>query len=94
MPNWKKRNPIKDFLRRNRAELFSCGVPVDLLDDANKFMYFAEHGYDNGGDGYAASGLIHIQGLSPDNRKKLADLVAHEFGESYRLWLDPECLRR
>jgi hypothetical protein len=94
MPNWKKRNPIKDFLRTNRAELFSYGVPVDLLDDASRFMYFAEHGYDAGGYGFAASGLIHIKELSPDNRKKLADLVALEFGESYRLCLDPGYLRR
>jgi hypothetical protein len=86
--------PINEFLKRNRAVLFEYGVPIDLLDDPRRFLYFVHHGYDAGPGGIQASGLIRLEDMTPANRARLADLVAKELGEENRRGLDPEYLRR
>jgi hypothetical protein len=78
----RKRDEWDEFLKRHGAELRECGVPGEVTRDRMRFLRFLDHRFDQ--DGWFESRPCtpwSIDMLTAEQATRLADFIAHHFGE-------------
>jgi hypothetical protein len=81
----RERDDWSDFLRRHGEELRSCGVPDEVSRDRLRFLAFLEHGFDERGWARSPHAFFDARVLTDEQIARLADFVAEQFGEKYRV---------
>jgi hypothetical protein len=80
-----QRDEWSEFVRQHADELRACGVSQAVFRDRQRFFAFLDHGFDQWGWAKSPHDFFDSQQLADEQIARLADFVAHNFSEEYRV---------